>query len=75
MSSKWMKADNLILFFIEEAEHWVINDKRTKYAESTLAAHGKKPKKEKFCADFARQMYWKCGMRVLIVVTFIDPDK
>ena len=46
-SSKRMKADDLILFFIEEAKHWVINDERTKYAESTLAAHGKKPKKEK----------------------------
>ena len=49
MSSKRMKADDLISFFIEEAKHRVINDEHTKYAESTLAAHGKKPKKEKFC--------------------------
>ena len=47
-SSKKMKADDLISFFIEEAKHQVINDERTKYAESALAAHGKKPKKEKF---------------------------
>ena len=48
-SSKGMKADDLILFSIEEAKHQVINDEHTKYAESALAAHGKKPKKEKFC--------------------------
>ena len=48
MSSKRMKADDLISFFIEEAEHRVINDKHTKYAESTLAVHGKKPEKDKF---------------------------
>ena len=47
-SSKRMKADDLISFFIEEAEHRVINDERTKYAESALAVHGKKPKKDKF---------------------------
>ena len=48
MSLKRMKADDLISFFIEEAEHRVINDKHTKYAESALAVHRKKPKKDKF---------------------------
>ena len=48
-SSKRMKADNLISFFIEESKHRVINDECTKYAESALAAHRKKPKIEKFC--------------------------
>ena len=48
-SSKQMKADDLIFFFIEEAQHQVINDEYTKNAESTLAAHGKNPKKGKFC--------------------------
>ncbi|KIM92082.1 hypothetical protein PILCRDRAFT_203 [Piloderma croceum F 1598] len=46
-SSKKMKADDLIAFFIEEAQHRVINDERTKSAESALAAHGKKGKKGK----------------------------
>ena len=48
-SSKWMKADDLISFFIEEAQHQVINDECTKNTESALAAHGKNPKKGKFC--------------------------
>ena len=47
-SLKRMKADDLISFFIEEAKHWVINDECTKYAESALAVHRKKPKKDKF---------------------------
>jgi len=46
-SSKKMKADDLIAFFIEEAQHCAINDERTKSAESALAAHGKKGKKGK----------------------------
>ena len=46
-SSKWMKADDLISFFIEGAQHWVINDEHTRNAESALAAHGKNPKKVK----------------------------
>ena len=49
MSSKRMKADDLISFFIEEAQHQVINDKHTRNAESALAAHGKNPKKGKSC--------------------------
>ena len=44
-SSKQMKPDDLISFFIEEAQHQVINDECTKNAESALAAHGKNPKK------------------------------
>ena len=44
-SSKRMKPNDLISFFIEEAHHRVINDERTKNAESALAAHGKNPKK------------------------------
>src|ERR1700692_2259319 len=40
-----MKADDLIAFFIEEAQHRVINDERTKSTESGLATHGKKGKK------------------------------
>ena len=44
-----MKADDLISFFIEEAQHQVINDECTKNTESALAAHGKNPKKGKFC--------------------------
>ena len=28
-----------------------------------------------YVANFVRQMYRKCGMRVLIVVAFIDPDE
>ena len=47
-SSKQMKADDLISFFIEEAQHQVINDEHTKSTESTLAAHRKNPKKGKF---------------------------
>ena len=38
-----MKADDLISFFIEEAQHQVINDECTKNTESALAAHGKNP--------------------------------
>ena len=34
-----------------------------------------KEKGDLYVADFARQMYRKCGMRVLVVVAFIDPDE
>ena len=34
-----------------------------------------KEKSDLYVANFARQMYRKCGMRVLIAVAFIDPDK
>ena len=37
-----MKPDDLITFIMEEAQHCVINDKRTKNVESALAALGKK---------------------------------
>ena len=37
-----MKADDLITFLIEEAQHRVINDERTKNAETALAAHAKR---------------------------------
>src|SRR5271168_165630 len=37
-----MKSDDLIAFIIEEAQHRVINDERTKTAESALAARLKK---------------------------------
>jgi hypothetical protein len=47
LSSKKMKADDLIAFFIKEAQHHVINNERTKSAESALAAHGKKRKQGK----------------------------
>jgi len=43
--SKKMKADDLVAFLIEEAQHRVINDDRTKSAESALAAHGKRDKR------------------------------
>jgi len=42
-----MKADDLIAFIIEEAQHRVINDERTKTAESALAARAKKTGKPK----------------------------
>src|ERR1700678_3724114 len=40
--SSVMKSDDLISFIIEEAQHRVINDERTKTAESALAARLKK---------------------------------
>ena len=45
--SSAMKADDLISFIFEEAQHRVINDECTKSAESTLAAHMKKTSKSK----------------------------
>jgi hypothetical protein len=45
--SNAMKADDLIAFIIEEAQHRVINDERTKSAESALAARTKGAGKSK----------------------------
>jgi hypothetical protein len=42
-----MKADDLISFITEEAQHRLINDERTKLAETALAAHAKKGGKQK----------------------------
>ena len=42
-----MKADDLITFFVEEAQHHVISAQCTKNAESALAAQEKKPRKGK----------------------------
>ena len=42
-----MKADNLIAFIPEEAQHHVINNEFSKDAESTLAARTKKSEKPK----------------------------
>ena len=42
-----MKHDDLISFILEEAQHRVINDERTKSAETALAAHTKKGKQNK----------------------------
>ena len=39
-----MKHNDLISFVLEEAQHRVINDERTKSAETALAAHAKKGK-------------------------------
>ena len=41
-SSNKMKADDLIAFLIEEAEHRVINAERSKNSEQALAAHTKR---------------------------------
>ena len=40
--SQGMKADDLIAFILEEAQHRVINKDCTKNAESALAAHAKR---------------------------------
>ena len=42
-----MKPNDLIAFIIEEAQHHVISDERSKNAESALAAHTKKGGKGK----------------------------
>ena len=41
-SSSKMKPDDLMNFFIEEAQHRVINSERSKNSDSALAAQGKK---------------------------------
>ena len=46
-STKKMKADDLIAFLMEEAQHRVINDERSKDSEQALAAHVKKKGKGK----------------------------
>jgi hypothetical protein len=47
MQSRAMKADDLIAFIIEEAQHRVINDNCMKSAESALAAWTKNNEKNK----------------------------
>jgi DNA-directed RNA polymerase subunit RPC12/RpoP len=42
-----MKADNLIAFLIEEAQHCIINVERSKNSEQALAAHAKNKGKGK----------------------------
>jgi hypothetical protein len=42
-----MKSADLIAFLIEEAQHRVINDERSKNSEQALAAHGKRKGKGK----------------------------
>src|SRR5882757_11354402 len=51
-SSNKMKADDLIAFLIEEAQHRVINAERSKNSESALAAHGKRRAKCQGTPDF-----------------------
>jgi hypothetical protein len=46
-TSKRMKPEDLMSFFIEEAQHRVIDADRSKNGESALAVHGKKPKRGK----------------------------
>jgi Reverse transcriptase (RNA-dependent DNA polymerase)/gag-polypeptide of LTR copia-type/GAG-pre-integrase domain len=46
-TSKKMKASDMIAFLIEEAQHRVITDERTKNSELALAAQAKKPGKKK----------------------------
>jgi hypothetical protein len=46
-----MKPTDLITFFIEEAEHRVIEEECTKHVESALHAQGKRDKKGKGRAD------------------------
>ena len=45
--TKNMKADDLIAFLMEEAQHHVINDERSRGSEQALAAHAKKKGKGK----------------------------
>ena len=47
LQANTMKADNMIAFIIEEAQHQVINNDWTKTAESALAACTKKTSKPK----------------------------
>jgi hypothetical protein len=39
-----MKPDNLVNFFIEEAQHSIINAECLKNGDSVLAVHGRKGK-------------------------------
>ena len=45
--TKKMKADGLIAFLMEEAQHHVINDERSRGSEQALATHAKKKGKGK----------------------------
>ena len=47
LKSNAMKADDLIAFILEEAQHCIINDKCTKTAESALVACTKRPPESK----------------------------
>ena len=55
LSSRAMKPDDLITFVMEEAQHCIINDKRTKNTESTLAALGKKQRTRKQCSNKGKE--------------------
>ena len=55
LSSRAMKPDNLITFIMEEAQHHIINDKRTKNAESALAALSKKQRTRKHCSNKGKE--------------------
>ena len=56
-----IKADNLIAFIIEEAQHRVINDDHTKTAKSALAACTKKTGKSKGKRKDKNQSDATCG--------------
>src|SRR5271155_3982897 len=58
--SNVMKSDGLISFIIEEAQHRVINDEQTKYAESALAAWTKGAGKSKEKGQENRKSDVKC---------------
>ena len=56
-----IKADNLIAFIIEKAQHWVINDDHMKTAKSALAACTKKTGKSKGKRKGKNQSDVTCG--------------
>ena len=47
-TSKKMKPEELMIFFIEEAQYHIINAEHSKNGDSALAVHGKKGKKGKY---------------------------
>jgi hypothetical protein len=47
LQSNAIKADDLIAFIIEEAQHWVINNNHMKSTKFALVAHTKKPAEPK----------------------------
>jgi hypothetical protein len=47
-TTKKMKPEDLMNFFIKEAQHRVINAEHSKNGDSALAVHGKKGKKGKY---------------------------
>jgi hypothetical protein len=60
-----MKLDDLIAFIIEEAQHRVISDERSKNAESALADMLKGPVKEKLAKrSKTKQILMKCARTV-----------